>query len=159
MTVIYIIHKPGTSFYKVGVTNNIDQRYIQLNTHPEPILLLSQYEFGNRDYALYVENVIQKMLDNICFKRHLKNEWYSMSKADLIVIDDVLVQIFGGHVSYNTDKKEFKMDIDDMLVTDVSIPYKINDEYLYNLQKTSGTVVKKYIDGYAKFVENFNKKR
>jgi predicted GIY-YIG superfamily endonuclease len=86
---IYILVKKNTNFYKIGISSNIDKRFIQLDTHPEEIDIIATYECENRDKALELESLIHNILKNYSIRK----EWFNLDFNELQIVDNLLVDI------------------------------------------------------------------
>lgn len=86
---IYILVKKNTDFYKIGISNNIDKRFIQLDTHPEEIDIVSTYECKNREEYLELESLIHKILK----KQLIRKEWFELDFYELQTVDNLLVYL------------------------------------------------------------------
>jgi predicted GIY-YIG superfamily endonuclease len=73
---VYLIRLSENSYYKIGVTKNINKRIKQLQTgNAEKIFLINSYE---SKYA----HKIEKALHNFYFDKKKHNEWFELSIED-----------------------------------------------------------------------------
>lgn len=79
--IIYLINIVGTNYYKIGVTQNINKRMIQLQTsNPMSLSLVHNFIGGYK---------IEFYLHKLFFNHQVKNEWYELPQ-DYV---DLLTQI------------------------------------------------------------------
>lgn len=113
---IYIIHQENTDFYKIGYSQNPEQRLRELQTgSPFQLRLIEIYEVTS-DNAPYFENKIHGWLS---FNR-LQGEWFSLS--------NILLGRLKRRIEY-LHKLDWLIDIkpDDFLLDDIVIQ-QIDDE-------------------------------
>jgi len=83
MSFVYIIRSGDQGAYKIGVTNDIERRIINLQIgNPNKLHLIAFIDFGTRKRALYVE----KMMHKFHKRHHIRGEWFSR-KIDLKGVD------------------------------------------------------------------------
>jgi hypothetical protein len=73
---IYLIRCSENSYYKIGITKNIERRLKQIQTSsPDKVYLVEKYE---SNYA----TTIEKALHNFFKAYHRNNEWFELSLTE-----------------------------------------------------------------------------
>jgi len=73
---IYLIRLSENSYYKIGVTKNINKRIKQLQTgNAEEIYLIDSYQ---SEYAYKIENALHNFYSN----KNKYNEWFEFTLED-----------------------------------------------------------------------------
>lgn len=75
--IIYVIGETGTNFYKIGRTNNINLRLMELQVGNPRELFIDRY--FNTDVALLMEAIVHAHLSMY----RIRGEWFNMSKTKL----------------------------------------------------------------------------
>jgi hypothetical protein len=80
---IYLIRCSENSYYKIGITKNIERRLKQIQTSsPDHIYLVEKYE---SPYA----SKIEKALHNFFKSYHRNNEWFELSLTEEVKFLDM----------------------------------------------------------------------
>lgn len=102
-TYLYLICEDLNDFnlyLKIGISNNVDLRFIQLDTGPiKRYKILSTYQFKNRKIALENEFFLHKLLKEF----NTRGEWFLINKNQLKIIDDLIVEFLKGFVEYDSN--------------------------------------------------------
>ncbi len=70
----------GNNYYKIGITNNVEQRVAQLQVG-NPLLLLLEYVRPIQNPAK-IEKTLHKALN----KYHVRGEWFSFTEEEIISV-------------------------------------------------------------------------
>ena len=93
-------------FYKIGITNDIEDRLAQLSTgNPFDLEIIVAFEFENASF-------IEKSLHQKFSEQKVKNEWFSLSEKDIQEIKDYCFWL-GGNISNFLESRITEEDIDE----------------------------------------------
>ncbi len=84
---IYLIRCSENSFYKIGISKNVEQRLKQIQTSsPDKVYLVHKYESS---YA----SKIERALHNFYKSYHRNNEWFELSLNEEVEFLDMCSSI------------------------------------------------------------------
>ena len=96
---MYVIREAGTSYVKIGITNNLERRLRTLQT-ANPHTLEMVYKFNGTPSTIKgYESIIHKKLKSM--GRHIRGEWFFIHPneiEDVLTETGVLVFTKGGRV-------------------------------------------------------------
>jgi hypothetical protein len=114
---VYIIIKPNSPLkghsrgvakgncVKIGIAQDIQQRFVQLDCHPEPLEIVAEYIVDSRTEAQHIEQQLHKILN----RKHVKGEWFYFTTNELKTVDDMIVSFYDVEVHYyNKDHLKLK---------------------------------------------------
>jgi hypothetical protein len=84
---LYIISQEGSTFYKIGISNNPARRLENLQSgNPYKLSIYRSYNISNKK----VEAVVHRLLR----KFHVRLEWFDIPNLDILNIVDKAVAVY-----------------------------------------------------------------
>jgi hypothetical protein len=81
---VYLIRELGSDFYKIGRTNNIQQRLSTLQTgNPRQLILVDIIHCLTKQQSSNIEKVLHRTL----LELHTKGEWFLDDDKELSIVD------------------------------------------------------------------------
>lgn len=103
---VYIMHQKETSYYKIGIASDVEQRLDQINCVGTEIILIREYVLLNRDDAYKMEQSLMFFLKPF----RVKGEWFSLNRFILGELDDFILRFVdcqSTHYWYHPYRKYF----------------------------------------------------
>ena len=87
--ILYIMHAPGTNRWKIGITNNVRERWYSIHSQsPIDVSVYKIFIFDSRDIAEKIELQFKQQNQKI----FVKGEWYACDFQDIIQLEDTILE-------------------------------------------------------------------
>lgn len=132
---VYIMHQKETSYFKIGIANDVEQRLDQVNCVGTEIILIREYVLGDRDSAYKMEQSLMFFLKP--FK--VKGEWFNLNRFILGELDDFILRFVdfeSAHYWHHPHHEYFATEIE----------YNSRAKLNYELAKGHPHYIKKHIE-------------
>lgn len=85
---VYIMHQKETTYYKIGIASDVEQRLTQVDCVGTEIILIREYVLENRDDAYKMEQALLFFLKPF----HVKGEWFNLNRFILGELDEFILR-------------------------------------------------------------------
>lgn len=85
---VYIMHQKETSYFKIGIANDVEQRLGQINCVGTDVILIREYVLSDRESACKMEQALMFFLKPF----HVKGEWFNVNRYILGELDDFILR-------------------------------------------------------------------
>lgn len=82
------MHQKETTYFKIGIASDVEQRLDQINCVGTEIILIREYVLPNRDDAYKMEQSLMFFLKPF----RVKGEWFSLNRFILGELDDFILR-------------------------------------------------------------------
>ncbi len=84
---LYIIRNGETDEYKIGITNNLNRRFKEIQTGcPNAIHLIKIYSHYHKTVVQKYERVLHRYYQKCGCRIRTNGEWFKLTKADIIYL-------------------------------------------------------------------------
>lgn len=122
---IYLLHKKHSDFYKIGLTDNINRRLLQIKEqhYSSEIDLVGRFIFKDRISITEKERLLHVILKN----KRVQGEWFIFTDSEIRLIYDFINVFFNAEYSCKGDY------LREPIESKVFIPNWNNKPYSFNL--------------------------
>jgi hypothetical protein len=85
--VVYLIGRKNTNFVKIGITGNLDARFLTIKEKYNDIELLAYYLCPDRKYSANLE----KKLHNLLEHKRTQFEWFILKIDEILLVHDCII--------------------------------------------------------------------